>query len=101
MPRVRLSLGVILCRSPGNGKFSRFPPCLPDPRCAFAGGATGPGPVLDLVNRAQAILPGANPAYQQIIVDAAGSFNRVEITLCWKTASDAVPRRHTVVTYVN
>ncbi len=69
--------------------------------CAFAGGPTGPGPVLDLVNRAQAVLPGATPAYQQIVVDGAGSFNRVEITLCWKTASDAVPRRHTVVTYVN
>jgi type IV pilus assembly protein PilV len=69
--------------------------------CAFVGAATGAGPVLDLVNRAQTVLPGANGAYQQIIVDAAGSFNRVEITLCWKTASDAVPRRHTVVTYVN
>jgi type IV pilus assembly protein PilV len=69
--------------------------------CAFGGGPTGAGPVLDLLNRAQVILPGGNPAYQQIIVDGIGSFNRVEITLCWKTASDNVPRRHTVVTYVN
>lgn len=68
---------------------------------AFAGGATGPGPVLDLVNRAQSILPGATAAYQQIVIGGAGSFNRVKITLCWKTASDAAPRRHTVVTYVN
>jgi len=69
--------------------------------CASAGAATGAGPVLDLVNRAQAILPGANPAYQRIVVDGAGSFNRVEITLCWRTASDAAARRHTVVTYIN
>ena len=71
------------------------------PPCASAGAATGPGPVLNLLNQAQAILPGANPAYQQIIIDGLGSFNRVEITLCWQTASDLVPRRHTVVTYVN
>jgi type IV pilus assembly protein PilV len=68
--------------------------------CAAAGAATGPGPVLNLLNQAQG-LPGANPAYQQIVIDGPGSFNRVEITLCWKTASDLVPRRHTVVTYVN
>jgi len=68
---------------------------------AFAGGPTAPGPVLDLVNRAQAVLPGANGTYQQIKINGAGSFNRVEITVCWKTASDNAPRRHTVVTYVN
>jgi type IV pilus assembly protein PilV len=68
--------------------------------CASAGAATGPGPVLNLLNQAQG-LPGSNPAYQQIVIDGPGSFNRVEITLCWKTASDLVPRRHTVVTYVN
>ena len=69
--------------------------------CAFAGGPTADPAVLALANRAQAILPGATAAYQQIIIDAPGSYNRVEITLCWKTASDNVPRRHTVVTYVN
>lgn len=71
--------------------------------CAFAGGWVGaPDPAVQgLVNRAMARLPGANAAYQQILVDAPGSSNRVEITLCWKTASDNVPRRHTVVTYVN
>jgi type IV pilus assembly protein PilV len=69
--------------------------------CAFAGAPTANPAVLALANRAAAILPGGNPAYQQIIVDGAGSFYRVEITLCWKTPSDNVPRRHTVVTYVN
>ncbi len=71
--------------------------------CAFAGGWGGPADpaVQNLILRAMAKLPGTDPAYQQIIVDAPGTFNRVEITLCWKTASDTVPRRHTVVTYVN
>lgn len=69
--------------------------------CAAAGIATGPGPVLDLLNQAQVILPGANPAYQQIIVDPVGSSNRVKIILCWKSPSDTVARRHILVTYVN
>ena len=46
-------------------------------------------------------LPGATAANQQIFVDAPGNFNRVVITLCWKTASDIAWRRHTLVTYVN
>ena len=46
-------------------------------------------------------LPGATAANQQIFVDAPGNFNRVVITLCWKTASDNAWRRHTLVTYVN
>ena len=46
-------------------------------------------------------LPGATAANQQIFIDGAGNFNRVVITLCWKTASDTAWRRHTLVTYVN
>ncbi len=71
--------------------------------CAFSGGWVGApdAAVQDLIGRAVTKLPGASTAYQQIIIDAPGSFNRVEITLCWKTPSDNVPRRHTVVTYVN
>lgn len=71
--------------------------------CAAAGAATGSAPVLNLLAQAQAALPGANgnPAFQQIVIDGPNSFNRVEITLCWQTGSDNVPRRHTVVTYVN
>jgi type IV pilus assembly protein PilV len=69
--------------------------------CAFAGAPTADPAVSALILRALNTLPGAAASYQQIIVDPAGSFNRVEITLCWKTASDNVPRRHTVVTYVN
>ena len=38
---------------------------------------------------------------QQIVVNPAGNFNRVEITLCWKSPSDTAWRHHTLVTYVN
>lgn len=74
--------------------------------CVFSGGATGNASVLGIVNRAASPasggLPGATTANQQVIVDnAAGAFNRVEITLCWKTASDNAMRRHTLVTYIN
>ncbi len=84
------------------------PTDVPAP-CAFNGGvvnaATAPG-VAALLSRAANLgpgpgLPGAGAANQQIFVDAAGNFNRVVITLCWKTASDGAWRRHTLVTYVN
>jgi len=84
-------------------------PAVPAP-CVFAGvpidGVAKPG-VAALLNRAANMtpgtpgLPGATVANQQIFIDAAGNFNRVLITLCWRTASDAVWRRHTLVTYVN
>ena len=38
---------------------------------------------------------------QQVVVDGAGNFNRVVITLCWKTASDNAAAPHTLVTYIN
>ena len=44
---------------------------------------------------------GSNRSNQQILIDGAGTFNRVEITLCWRTANDNAWRRHTLVTYVN
>ena len=84
------------------------PSTLPAP-CAFSGAAinagTAPG-VAALLSRAANLgpglgLPGATAANQQIFVDAPGNFNRVVITLCWKTASDLAWRRHTLVTYVN
>ncbi|MDQ6680074.1 MAG: prepilin-type N-terminal cleavage/methylation domain-containing protein [Pseudomonadota bacterium] len=71
--------------------------------CVFNG---NPTPTLDplvlaLINRAAA-LPGAGPAQLQIQVQTApGTFNRVQITLCWKTANDNNAwRQHTFVTYV-
>jgi type IV pilus assembly protein PilV len=84
------------------------PTTVPAP-CAFSGTAltSGAAPgVVALLNRAANStslpgMPGATAANQQIFVDAAGTFNRVVITLCWKTASDTAWRRHTLVTYVN
>jgi type IV pilus assembly protein PilV len=75
--------------------------------CVFGGPATTNATVAALADRAgNAIagvpgLPGASQAQQQIIVDGAGTFNRVQITICWKTANDTAMRRHTLVTYVN
>ncbi|MGZ8259040.1 MAG: type IV pilus modification PilV family protein [Caldimonas sp.] len=85
------------------------PTTVPAP-CSFAGAAinpaTAPG-VAALVDRAANVmvgvpgLPGATALNQQIFVDAVGNFNRVVITLCWRTASDTAWRRHTLVTYIN
>lgn len=68
--------------------------------CVYAGGPAVNPRVLALVNRAAA-LPGATAAQQQIAVqNGAGAFNRVQITLCWRTANDNAWRQHTYVTYV-
>ena len=68
--------------------------------CAYVGADALNPRVLALVNRA-ATLPGATAAQQQIIVqNGAGTFNRIEINLCWRTANDNAWRRHSYVTYV-
>ena len=81
------------------------PDTVPAP-CSFAGVAEANPRVAALLDRARNAtatpgLPGAGAANAQVFIDAAGTFNRVVITLCWKTASDAAWRRHTLVTYVN
>jgi type IV pilus assembly protein PilV len=68
--------------------------------CVFGGAPTANANVLAAANLAQR-LPGATPANQQILIGGPGTFNRVEITLCWRTANDNAMRRHTLVTYVN
>jgi len=78
--------------------------------CSFTGppaltSVSAPG-VYPLLQRAANLttspgLPGATAVNQQIYIDAADPFNRVVITLCWKTSSDSAWRRHTLVTYVN
>jgi type IV pilus assembly protein PilV len=45
-------------------------------------------------------LPGSSASMQQILVDTS-TFNRVAITVCWQSPADAVPRRHTLVSYIN
>jgi type IV pilus assembly protein PilV len=86
---------------------SPVPTTVPAP-CSFTGaaidGVAHPG-VQALLDRASSGgplgMPGATAANQQIFVDAVGNFNRVVITLCWKTAADTAWRRHTLVTYIN
>lgn len=70
--------------------------------CVFNGVDTTNVNVQALIDRAAA-LPGATPAQQQITVqNAVGFFNRVEVTLCWRTSNDnGAWRKHTYVTYVN
>jgi type IV pilus assembly protein PilV len=74
--------------------------------CDFSGAVAANAIVKSIVDRAANLtavpgMPGASPAMQQVVVAPAGTFNRVEITLCWKTATDSAPRKHTLVTYVN
>ena len=70
--------------------------------CVFSGTATANASLLTVLARA-ATMPGAGVFQQQVAVqNGAGTFNRVEITVCWKTASDSGAwRKNTYVTYVN
>jgi len=76
--------------------------------CQYAGSASSNPVVTSWVTKMQTInatskgLPGAasKPQFQQILVDTA-AFNQVTITVCWQGPTDAVPRRHTLVTNVN
>jgi type IV pilus assembly protein PilV len=84
------------------------PSTIPAP-CSFTGTAltaVSAPDVFPLLQRAANLtaapgLPGATDVNQQIYIDTADPFNRVVITLCWKTSSDGAWRRHTLVTYVN
>jgi type IV pilus assembly protein PilV len=78
--------------------------------CNFSGAASGDARVLawvnDVTTTAATRLPGASANRLQIRVgtDPAGNacnFNCMTITVCWQTAADAVPRRHTLITYIN
>ncbi|MDX9995380.1 MAG: type IV pilus modification protein PilV [Rhodocyclaceae bacterium] len=73
-------------------------------QCDFGGTDSGDPLVVawvnDITTNAAARLPGAAANRQQILVDT-GTFNQVMITVCWQAAADAIPRRHTLVTYIN
>ena len=74
--------------------------------CAFTGGdSVQPDVVawrakLAAVGANAAGLPNAANTQPQIRVDTA-TFNRVQITVCWKAPTDLDWRQHTLVTYVN
>jgi type IV pilus assembly protein PilV len=81
--------------------------------CAFTGTASASPLVTDWVSQIQTTgpglpgLPGASDSTQQIVVTpdtAAGGFNRVEVTICWRapgTPAGSPMRHHTLVTYIN
>jgi type IV pilus assembly protein PilV len=71
--------------------------------CSYSGAASAQTAVTNwvtaLTSTATTRLPGSTAAMQQVLV--AGNFNQVTITVCWQAPNDTVPRRHTVVSYVN
>ncbi len=81
--------------------------------CEFSGTASTNTAVTNWLSRITTIsatnkgLPGATDAAgvanrQQIIVNtAANGLHQVTVTICWQTAKDVVPRRHTYVAFVN
>jgi type IV pilus assembly protein PilV len=70
--------------------------------CTFSGSAAAAASVTTWVADVQARLPGATNTMQQIVVDrSASGFNRVTVTLCWKSPNDIQPRRHIYSAYVN
>ncbi len=85
--------------------FQHLPNTASGDPCSFSGATSVDTMVTDWAARVSTIsatskgLPGAT-ARQQVLVDTA-SDNRVTVTVCWQGPNDAVPRRHTVVTYVN
>ena len=72
--------------------------------CNFSGGASAAPDVADWVLKVNGGgltgLPGATAVSEQILVTPSAG-NRVEVTVCWRSAADAAPRHHTLVTYVD
>jgi type IV pilus assembly protein PilV len=73
--------------------------------CNYSGAASTHAAVTDWATQLTAAgtaLPGAAASMQQILVStAAGTYNRVTVTVCWRAPADNVLRRHTTATYVN
>lgn len=72
--------------------------------CNFTGTASGDADVQawvnDIMTNPVTRLPGVSANMQQIQVNT-GTFNQVIVTICWQGAADAVPRQHTLVSYIN
>lgn len=86
-----------------QASLSQFEHQASGTNCNFSGAASSHALVSAWANAAQSgagRLPGATAGMQQIRTDT-GNFNRVTITQCWQAPSDPVPRRYTVVSYVN
>ena len=75
--------------------------------CAFSGATSSVDPAKTLVGawatsitHAGSGLPGSTDTMQQIVVDSAG-YNKVTVTVCWKSPLDAGPHSHTLVSFIN
>ena len=71
--------------------------------CDFSDAASGNALVTawaDSVIHAGTGLPGSTSSMQQILVDTA-SYNKVTVTVCWKSPLDASPHWHTLVSFIN
>jgi type IV pilus assembly protein PilV len=85
--------------------FSHQPTPADPTACAYSGAAALDPTVLALANEAGNLpagagLPGADTTRQQVLVET-GTFNRVTITLCWKSPNDNAWRHLSLVSYVN
>jgi len=74
--------------------------------CSFSGTASTNAAVtawVANVSTGTGHLPASTAAMQQILVDTdpATGFNKVTVTVCWKSPNDVQPRRHTYAAYVN
>jgi type IV pilus assembly protein PilV len=77
-----------------------------DSACAFSGTAstnTSAVAWVAEVRNAATGLPGSTATMQQVLVDttAGTGYNKVTITLCWKSPNDKAARRHSYSAYVN
>lgn len=79
--------------------------------CAFSGAASASPLITDWVELVTGTsgltppprppLPGTTASMVQVLVDtAAGSFNRVTITVCWRAPDDPVARKHVLMGYI-
>ena len=56
----------------------------------------------DVTNNPASRLPGATASMVSVAVDTSASgFNKVTVSICWKAPTDAIARRHQVVTHIN
>lgn len=79
--------------------------------CSYSGGASASAVVTNwaqLVTGTSALtppprlpLPGTSGTMVQVLVNtAAGAYNTVAITVCWKAPDDPVARKHVLISYV-
>lgn len=56
----------------------------------------------DVSNNAASRLPGATAGMVSVAVDTSASgYNKVTVSICWKAPTDAIARKHQVVTHIN